>query len=54
MQFRAVFEAAAELLKDGKKVFPEIMIPVVGMVSEVDNQLALAKKVYAEVCGKVG
>jgi pyruvate,orthophosphate dikinase len=54
MQFRAIFEASAELLKEGKKVFPEIMIPVVGMVSELDHQLVLAKKVYAEVCAKMG
>jgi pyruvate,orthophosphate dikinase len=54
MQLRAIFEASAELLKEGKKVFPEIMIPVVGMVSELDHQLVLAKKVYAEVCAKMG
>jgi pyruvate,orthophosphate dikinase len=54
MQFRAILESAVELVKEGKKVYPEIMVPVVGMVSELDDQLALAKKVYAEVCGKHG
>jgi pyruvate,orthophosphate dikinase len=52
MQFRAILESAAELIKEGKKVMPEIMVPVVGMVSELDDQKKLAKKVYAEVCAK--
>jgi len=54
MQIRAIFEAAVELRKEGKKVFPEIMVPVTGMKSELDDQLALAKKVHAEVCGEHG
>jgi hypothetical protein len=29
MQFRAVFEAAAELTAEVKKCMPEIMVPVV-------------------------
>ena len=52
MQFRAILESAAELLKEGKKVFPEIMVPVVGMVSELEDQKKLAKQVYAEVLAK--
>ena len=52
MQIRAVFEAAAELIKEGKKPYPEIMIPVVGEVKELNNQLSLAKKVYQEVLVK--
>jgi pyruvate,orthophosphate dikinase len=35
MQARAIFEAAAELVKEGKDVLPEVMIPVVGIVNEV-------------------
>jgi len=54
MQFRAILEAAAELLKAGKKVFPEIMIPVVCTVSELTDQLKIAKRVYAEVLAKFG
>ncbi len=54
MQFRAILEAAEELRAEGKKVFPEIMVPVVGMKEELDNQLAIAKRVHAEVCGKFG
>jgi len=53
-QFRAILEAAAELIKDGKKVYPEIMIPVVGEVKELEDQLVIAKRVYAEVLKKSG
>jgi pyruvate,orthophosphate dikinase len=52
MQIRAVFEAAAELLKEGKKPYPEIMIPVVCDVKELTDQLAIAKHIYAEVLKK--
>ena len=49
MQIRAVFEAAAELVKEGKKPYPEIMIPVVCDLKELDDQFAIAKQIYAEV-----
>jgi len=52
MQIRAIFEAAAELLKEGRKPYPEIMIPVVCDVAELNDQLAIAKKVYQEVLKK--
>ncbi len=52
MQIRAVFEAAAELIKEGKSPYPEIMIPVVCDVKELDDQLVIAKQVYAEVLKK--
>jgi pyruvate,orthophosphate dikinase len=35
MQTRAIIEAAIELTKQGYKIKPEIMIPVVGLVNEV-------------------
>ncbi len=54
MQVRAIFEAAAELLKEGKKPHPEIMIPVVCDVAELKDQFAIVKQVYAEVLGKFG
>jgi len=54
MQVRAIFEAAAELLQDGKKPFPEIMIPVTCSVNEVKNQYEIVSKVYAEICEKFG
>jgi len=52
MQVRAIFEAAAELIKEGKKPYPEIMVPVVCDVKELDDQLAITKRVYAEVLAK--
>lgn len=42
------------MLKEGKKPYPEIMIPVVCDVNELNNQFALAKKIYAEVLKKYG
>ena len=54
MQFRAIYESAAELIREGKKVFPEIMVPVVGLVAELDDQKKIADRVYAEVCKKSG
>jgi len=54
MQFRAILEAAVELRQEGREVFPEIMVPVTGMKAELDDQLALATKVHAEVCTKYG
>jgi pyruvate,orthophosphate dikinase len=49
MQTRAIFEAAAELVKEGKPVLPEVMIPVVGIVNEVK----VLKKQIVEVAEKV-
>jgi len=54
MQIRAIFEAAAELIKEGKKPQPEIMIPVVCDVKELTNQLVLYKQIYAETLKKYG
>jgi len=54
MQVRAIFEATAELMKEGKKPFPEIMIPVTCHVNEIKHQYEIIKKVYAEVCEKFG
>jgi pyruvate, orthophosphate dikinase len=52
MQIRAIFEAAAELNKEGKKPYPEIMIPVVCDVKELKDQLVIVEKVYKEVLAK--
>jgi pyruvate,orthophosphate dikinase len=49
MQARAIFEAAAELHKEGIKVFPDIMIPVVSLENEVKHQSEIIHRVYAEV-----
>ncbi|MFA5261646.1 MAG: pyruvate, phosphate dikinase [Candidatus Omnitrophota bacterium] len=52
MQIRAILEATVECEKEGKKVFPEIMVPVVCSVKELDNQKEIVQRVYAEVCEK--
>ena len=54
MQVRAIFEAAAEIIKSGKKCRPEIMIPVTCDVNELKHQKALCLKVHDEVCAKMG
>ena len=48
-QVRAVFEVAVELLKKGKKVHPEIMVPVVCSENELKFQKAIVEKVHKEV-----
>jgi pyruvate,orthophosphate dikinase len=54
MQVRAIFESAVELVQEGKKALPEIMVPVVGMKSELVHQRKLVDAIYAEVCAKYG
>ncbi len=54
MQVRAIFEAAAELIKEGKNPYPEIMVPVVGEVKELENQHIIVQRVYKEVLAKYG
>jgi pyruvate, orthophosphate dikinase len=49
MQARAVFEAAAEVQKEGTKVKPEIMIPLVGFPKELQLQLEVVHRVAEEV-----
>jgi pyruvate,orthophosphate dikinase len=49
MQTRAIIEAAAELIKEGKKVYPEIMVPLIGHHKELENQA----KVIRETAEKV-
>lgn len=53
-QLRAIFEAAAELIKAGKKAKPEVMVPVTCDVSELKHHKALFDKVKAEVQAKTG
>jgi pyruvate, orthophosphate dikinase len=48
MQTRAIIEAACQLAKEGLKVIPEIMIPLVGHVRELRDQKAVVDRVAAE------
>ncbi|MCX6817949.1 MAG: pyruvate, phosphate dikinase [Candidatus Aenigmarchaeota archaeon] len=52
MQIRAIFEAAAELINEGKKPYPEIMIAVVSDAKELKNQLEIVERVYKDVLAK--
>ena len=52
MQVRAIFEAAAELIKEKKHPYPEIMIPVVCDVNELKNQKEIVERVYSETISK--
>ena len=54
MQIRAIFESALELIKDGKKPIPEIMVPVTCDVTEIEYTKKIVDTVYAEVCKKFG
>ncbi|MES1256326.1 MAG: putative PEP-binding protein, partial [Acidobacteriota bacterium] len=47
MQTRAIIEAACRLQKEGQKVIPEIMIPLVGHVKELRDQKAVVDRVAA-------
>jgi pyruvate,orthophosphate dikinase len=54
MQVRAIFEAAAELLREGQRVFPEIMVPVVAIDREMASQFKLIEAVYQQVLAETG
>ncbi len=54
MQARAIFEAAVECAKKGIKVVPEVMIPLIGIVSELKDQAAIVRRVAGEVIEKGG
>jgi pyruvate, orthophosphate dikinase len=48
MQTRAIIEAACRLNKEGLKVVPEIMIPLVGLVKELQDQKTIVDRVASE------
>jgi pyruvate,orthophosphate dikinase len=54
MQARAVFEAACDLASEGKAVFPELMIPLVGIKKELDLQADVVRKTAAAVFAERG
>ncbi len=54
MQTRAILEAACRLNKEGLRVVPEIMIPLVGHVKELRDQKAVVDRVAAEVMKETG
>jgi pyruvate,orthophosphate dikinase len=54
MQTRAIFEAASEVIKAGGQAHPEVMIPLVGMKSELDTLAAVVRRVAAAVKDETG
>jgi pyruvate, orthophosphate dikinase len=54
MQARAIFKAAAAVQKKGIKVHPEVMIPLVGDLTELRVQGDLVRKVADEVMAESG
>ncbi len=54
MQVRAMLEAGAELIKKGKKVHLEIMIPVTIGAAELTTMELIVHRVYDEVKSEVG
>jgi len=53
-QVRAIFEAAAELILEGKNPQPEIMVPVTCDVKELDVTKQVVDRVHQEVKEKLG
>jgi pyruvate,orthophosphate dikinase len=54
MQVRAIMEAACNAAKDGIKVFPEIMIPLVADVKELRHQVEIVRTVAETVFAEKG
>jgi pyruvate,orthophosphate dikinase len=54
MQSRAIFEAAANIQAKGIKVEPEVMIPLVGNVKELEHQEKIVRRVADEVMKEKG
>jgi pyruvate,orthophosphate dikinase len=54
MQTRAIIEAACQLNKEGLKVVPEIMIPLVGLVKELRDQKAVVDRIAQDVMREQG
>ncbi|MEC9455978.1 MAG: pyruvate, phosphate dikinase, partial [Candidatus Neomarinimicrobiota bacterium] len=52
MQSKAIFEATAELTKEGVSVLPEVMIPLVGTAAEYTDQENIIRKVAKDVRNK--
>jgi pyruvate,orthophosphate dikinase len=52
MQARAIFEAAIEVSREGVKVHPEVMVPLVSDVKEFRRQNALIRQVAEQVLAR--
>jgi len=54
MQARAIFEAAAQCVKEGRHVDVEVMVPLIGFEKELADQASLIHKVAADVMAEQG
>lgn len=54
MQTRAILQAAAEVARHGRKVYPKIMIPLVGHVNELRAVRHQLEEVAQEITAQVG
>jgi pyruvate, orthophosphate dikinase len=54
MQVRAIIEAACEIAREGKKIVPEIMIPLVALAAEMESQSRLVRTVADETIRSFG
>src|SRR3989454_11061507 len=54
MQTRAIIEAACRLNKEGVKIVPEIMIPLVGTLKELRDQKTVVDRVAADAMKEQG
>ena len=54
MQIRAICEAAAELIRDKVNIHPQIMIPQVGSVNELDYIKKIYQRIKSDVEAKFG
>ncbi|MBU0471946.1 MAG: pyruvate, phosphate dikinase, partial [Nanoarchaeota archaeon] len=52
MQTEAIFEAAKEVAEEGIEVHPEVMVPLIGNVSELKHQKDIIVRVASEVLGE--
>ncbi len=54
MQVRAVFEAACNVHKEGVRVLPEVMVPLVGNITEIREQKKIVVRIAEEVMKEKG
>jgi pyruvate,orthophosphate dikinase len=54
MQARAIFQAAIQVQGEGQAVLPEIMIPLVGDLNELERQRAIVDRVAKEEMERAG
>jgi pyruvate,orthophosphate dikinase len=54
MQVRAIFRAAAQLVKEGRRVLPEVEVPLVGELNELKITREIIDRVAAEVMAEAG